>query len=244
MLNTSNFNLLCTLGGVLHAGCMHSVVYYFSPLWWQESARDHADALLSLRVPPTLYISDIAGRVARHTNNRTKQEFFQPSDGRLCDATVENIKMAEQKKLKLSFTWIKNIQKLAGPVEREPANPTGMKCQHPITGTFERYSLYDRFHQGNQKRPEEKLRSLDLLPELTGILNSSMAEQLNRELSNSRYFICQLKDMHYMFMLRLIFHLHNQRVNNAFFEKMRRLAQGKAAIGINGRICLFGDVSV
>ncbi|KAG9274472.1 hypothetical protein AMEX_G11395 [Astyanax mexicanus] len=66
-------------------------------------------------------------------------------------------------------------------------------------------------------------------------------EQLNRELANSRYFLCQLKDMHYMFMLRLVFHLHNQRVNNSFFEKMCRLAKGKASIGINGRICLFGD---
>ncbi|KAJ3598539.1 hypothetical protein NHX12_002048 [Muraenolepis orangiensis] len=42
--------------------------------------------------------------------------------------------------------------------------------------------------------------------------------------------------------------LHNRykthflnRVNNTFFEKMCRLAKGKAAIGINGRICLFGD---
>ncbi|KAJ3598663.1 hypothetical protein NHX12_002168 [Muraenolepis orangiensis] len=135
-----------------------------------------------------------------------------------------------------------------------------MKSPHPITGTSHRFSLDDRFHRGNQKRPEEKLRSLDLLPELTGILNSSMAEQLNKELSNSRCFPCQLKvmlymfmlymfmlymfmlymSMLYMFMLRLVFHFHNQRVNNTFFEKMCRLAKGKAAIGINGRICLFG----
>ncbi|KAL6488972.1 hypothetical protein MHYP_G00027130 [Metynnis hypsauchen] len=51
-----------TGGGVLHMGCIHSVVYY-------ESARDHGDALLSFRQPPTVYISDIAGRVARHRIN-------------------------------------------------------------------------------------------------------------------------------------------------------------------------------
>lgn len=36
------------------------VVYYTSPLWWQESARDHGDALLSFKHPPTVYISAIA----------------------------------------------------------------------------------------------------------------------------------------------------------------------------------------
>lgn len=48
----------CNLGR--HAGCMHSVVYYCSPLCWQESARVHADALLSLWIPPTIYISHFA----------------------------------------------------------------------------------------------------------------------------------------------------------------------------------------
>lgn len=230
-----------TLGGVLHAGCMHSVVYYCSPLWWQESARDHADALLSLQIPPTIYISDIAGRVARHTNNRTKQEFFQPNDGRLCEATVDNIRMAEQKNLQLSFPWVRKCLQLGGPDESKPQLDVGMRGPHPITGTSHRFSLYDRFHQGNQKRAEEKLRSLDLLPELTGVLNTSMAEQLNKELANSGYFLCQLKDMHFMFMLRLVFHLHNERVNNAFFDKMYRLTKGQASVGMNGIICLFGD---
>ncbi|KAL6489204.1 hypothetical protein MHYP_G00029450 [Metynnis hypsauchen] len=60
------FKLQKTGGGVLHMGCIHSVVYYESALWWQESARDHGDALLSFRHPPTVYISDITGHVARH----------------------------------------------------------------------------------------------------------------------------------------------------------------------------------
>ncbi|KAA0721253.1 hypothetical protein E1301_Tti018150s11, partial [Triplophysa tibetana] len=47
-------------GGVLHLGCTHGVVYYHSPLWWQESARDHGYALLSFKYPPTVFISDIA----------------------------------------------------------------------------------------------------------------------------------------------------------------------------------------
>ncbi|KAK9965934.1 hypothetical protein ABG768_004996 [Culter alburnus] len=107
---------------------------------------------------------------------------------------------------------------------------------HPITRTSDRFSLYDRFHQLNQKQEKEKLRSLDLVPELTGLINSSMAEQLNRELANSRYFLCQLKDVHYMFALRLVFHLHNSRVNKSFMEKMLRQTQGAAEVGLDGRL--------
>jgi len=73
---------------------------------------------------------------------------------------------------------------------------------HPITGTSDRFSLYYRFHQHNQKQEKEKPRSLDLVPDLTGLINSSMAEQLNRELANSQYFLFQLKDIHDMFALQ------------------------------------------
>lgn len=229
-------------GGVLHAGCPHSVVYCCSPLWWQESARDHVDALLSCKSPPTIYVSDVAGQVARHANNRTRQRFFRPFDGRLCEATEENLDMASKKDLHVNFPWLK-LLKQGGPTQNVGPADGGdvLERPHPITGTSDRYSLYDRFHQRNQKRIKEKLRSLDLLPELIGYINSSVAEQLNKELANSRYFLCQLKDMHFMFMLRLVFHLHNQRVNMSFMKKMLRQTDGATKIGLDGRLCLYGE---
>lgn len=96
-----------TGGGVLHMGCTHSVTYYFSPLLWTESARDHTDGLLSFAHPPSIYISDIAGRVARHTNNRTQQRFFCPHDGRLCEPTEENIQAAVEQSLVIELPWMK-----------------------------------------------------------------------------------------------------------------------------------------
>ncbi len=227
------------LGGVLHYGCPHAIVYCCSPLWWQESARDHVDALLSLKTPPTMYISDVAGRVARHANNRTRQAFFRPFDGRLCEATAENVAKASSKELVVHLPWVKTMKE-GGRVQSKNNGATEtLDKPHPITGTSDRFSLYDRFHQHNQKQEKEKLRSLDLVPELTGLINSSMAEQLNRELGNSRYFLCQLKDIHYMFALRLVFHLHNSRVNKAFMDKMLRQTQGSAEVGLDGRLCLF-----
>ncbi|KAK6468475.1 hypothetical protein HHUSO_G33689, partial [Huso huso] len=149
-----------TGGGVLHTGCMHSVVYYHSPLWWQESAQDHSDALLSFKHPPNMYISDIAGRVARHTNNRTEQKCFQPRDGRLCAATEENIQNAQEKTLKIDLPWLAALKFKGLSVQTEHAAADRYTQVHPFTGTKERYSLYDRLRKKKFKTRPEGLRSM------------------------------------------------------------------------------------
>ncbi|XP_076866870.1 uncharacterized protein LOC143518315 [Brachyhypopomus gauderio] len=222
-------------GGVLHVSCPHSVVYYCSPLWWRESARDHADALLSFQHAPNVYVSDVAGRVARHLNNRTKQDFFQPYDGRLCEPTKDNIEKALKKTLQISLPWLTSSQ----PKGIKEMDCTSMHSRpHPVTGTNERYSLYDRFHQKNQKRPEERLRSLCLVPELRSSINTAVAEQLNREMASSRYFLCNMKDRHFIFSLRLMFHLHNQKVNQEFKQDMMRIALDPLEVDNNGRLSI------
>ncbi|XP_077096041.1 uncharacterized protein LOC143747262 [Siphateles boraxobius] len=228
-------------GGVLHLGCTHGVVYYQSPLWWQESARDHGDGLLSFKYPPTVFISDIAGRVARHVNNRTRQKFFQPHDGRLCAPTSENISAALEKKLTVQKEWVNTLRSSMGPHKHEDQTSDRFTRPHPLTGTHERYSLYDRFHEKNQKRPEERLRSIKLLPDLASIVNSSSAEQINKELSTSRYFLCQLKDIHYMFALRLCFHLHNQRINDNFLQDIQKMSQKDVHLGLHGHLLIGVD---
>ncbi|TKS66023.1 hypothetical protein D9C73_000079 [Collichthys lucidus] len=171
-------------GGVLHFSCIHGVVYYLNLLFWTESARDHTDGLLSFKSFPTCYISDIAGQVARHTNNRTQQLFFQPHDGRLCAPTPDNIKQAINNDLQIDLQWAKNLRS-PFPLQGKP-NKDRVSAPHPITGTCERYSLYYRFHQKKQKRPEEKLRNLKICPNLRAEVNSSVAEQYNRELAAVR----------------------------------------------------------
>lgn len=96
------------------------------------------------------------------------------------------------------------------------------------------------FHQKNQKRPEEKLRSLKLIPELASLVNSSEAEQVNRELSSSWYSLCQMKDTHYMFSLHLYFHLHNAKKNSAFLKEMQRRAPENTHIGLQGKL-IYGQ---
>lgn len=221
-------------------GCTHSVTYYFSPLLWTESARDHTDGLLSFAHPPSIYISDIAGRVARHTNNRTQQRFFCPHDGRLCEPTEENIQAAVEQSLVIELPWMKNVifkRKETGQVESTDCEDRFLR-PHPITGTSERYSLYDQFHQKNQTRLEENLRSLRLVPDLSSILNSSEAEQKNRELSYDRYFLCQLKEQHFLFCLRLVLHLHNETINQKFLTSMQRQTKEELQLNAQGQLVL------
>ncbi|KAI9523088.1 hypothetical protein NQZ68_031177 [Dissostichus eleginoides] len=92
--------------GVFHFSCVHGIVYYMNILFWTESARDHTDGLLSFKRFPTCYISDVAGQVARHTNNRTKQILFQPNDGRLCARTPDNIELAANRQLHVDMQWV------------------------------------------------------------------------------------------------------------------------------------------
>ncbi|XP_049329319.1 uncharacterized protein LOC103022952 [Astyanax mexicanus] len=235
-----------TGGGVLHMTCIHSVVYYQSALWWQESARDHGDALLSFKHPPTVYVSDIAGRVARHVNNRTNQQFFQPHDGRLCANTEENIQAALEKSLHVQFLWVTSVglSSRSASHDQIPRSVNRFSSMHPVTGTSARFSLYDRFHQKNQRRPEELLRSLKLVPDLAALVKSSAAEQINRELSSSRYSLCQMNDQHDMFTLRLYFHLHNNNINEKYTNKLKQLAKQALHVDISGKLRFGSQVTI
>ncbi|KAM8760021.1 uncharacterized protein AB9X84_008237 [Acanthopagrus schlegelii] len=223
-------------GGVLHFSCMHGVVYYLNFLFWTESARDHADGLLSFKQFPTCYISDVAGQVARHTNNRTRQLYFKQHDGRLCAPTPDNIKLAVNKELQMDMKWVKNLRfplPLQGSLDGDR-----MAATHPITGTTERYSLYDRFHQKNQKRPEERLRSLNICPSLRTEINSSVAEQFNRELASVRYSLCQMKEAQFKQTLRVLIDLHNEKINLTFKSEMEALRNTQLSIGLHGMLGL------
>lgn len=223
-------------GGVLHFSCMHGVVYYVNFLFWSESARDHADGLLSFKHFPTCYISDVAGQVAKHTNNRTKQLYFQPHDGRLCEPNAENIQLATRKELQVDMEWIKRLK--CPLLTLTNTDVDRLTATHPITQTSERYSLYDRFHQKNQRRPEEKLRSLNICPSLRTEINSAVAEQLNRELSSVKYSLCQMNEVHFRQTVRLLIELHNYSINTHFKTKMEGLCKIALSVGLTGMLGL------
>ncbi|XP_030581204.1 uncharacterized protein LOC115777435 [Archocentrus centrarchus] len=221
-------------GDVLHFSCVHGVVYYINFLFWTESARDHADGLLSFKHFPTCYISDVASQVAHHTNNRTGQKFFQPQDGRLCAPTTDNIKLAGKKKLKIDMQWVKNLRSQL-PVQKEQ-DTNRMAAIHPVTRTSERYSLYDRFHQINPRDPEEKLRSLSICPALRRGVKSVVAEEFNRELASLQYSWSQMKESHFKQTVRVLIDLHNEKINRTFKAEMEVLGNTHLSVGLHGML--------
>ncbi|XP_054595991.2 uncharacterized protein [Nothobranchius furzeri] len=221
--------------GVLHFSCMHGVVYHVNFLFWMESARDHCDGLLSFKRFPTCYISDVAGQVARHTNNRTNQLFFKLHDGRLCSPTQDNTNKAKTKELQAEMDRVKQLR---CPLPQQPeANAERMSAKHPVTGTSERFSLYDRFHQKNQKRQEEKLRSLNICSTLRKEINSAVAEQFDRELASARYSLCQMTETHFKQTLRVLIELHNN-INTQLKSEMETLCNAPLSLGLSGMLGL------
>lgn len=143
--------------------------------------------------------------------------------------------------------WVKNLR--SPTLLQEMPDSDRMSARHPVTGTCERYSLYDRFHQKNQKRPEEKLRSLNICPTLRREVNSAVAEQFNREISAVRYSLCQMNEAHFKQTVRVLIDLHNEKINKNFKAEIEGLCNAQLSIGLHGmlglhssgRFCLIYD---
>lgn len=204
------------------------MVYYINFLFWTESARDHADGLLSFKTFPTCFISDVSVQVARHMNNRSKQLFFQPSDGRLCLPSKSNISLAAKKELQIKMPWVQNLN--CCPSQPPPNDANRWIMPHPIA----LYALYDRFHQKKQKRPEEKLRSLNLCHDLRTQVNSLVAEQFNRELAAIRYSLTQMNEAHFKHTVRVLVELHNLSINSNFIASVGRQSSTPLIVGEHG----------
>lgn len=199
-----------------------------------ESARDHADGLLSFKHVPTCYISDMAGEVASHTIDRTNQMFFKPHNGRLCAPTTDNLKLATKNELKVEMQWVKNLR-FPLPVKLQQ-NINGTPAVHPITRTSDRYSLYDQFHQINPRHPEDNLRSLVICPTLRREVNSAVAKRFNQELESIWQSLCQMNESHFKQTVRVLIELHNEKINRTFKAEMEALGNTQLSVGLHGML--------
>ncbi len=143
-----------------------------------ESLRDYADCLLSFKHFPNINIYDYARGLATHTKLREPECVpFRPYEGRLKEATPENIKLAVEGKLKVNLLWLKE--------KKDNVDPD---C-HPVTGSAEHCALYDLFHENNTKDARDALRKIQIVPELAGWVNIQCAEQLFSDMRKNNYFL-------------------------------------------------------
>ena len=174
-----------------------------------ESPRDHVDITLAFKHQPTLLICDIPNFVARHGNRRVK-DLFWPYEGRFTDPSSENMKKQAEGTLLISLPEFKFMEK---PMKIDQCDHSYGKPLHPITQSRAHFCAYDRFHQENTQVNTEKLRRLDLVPELSKV-NSEVCEELFSELDKYKHFLTQMSPIHHIFLLRLLCHFRNEKLNN------------------------------
>ena len=166
---------------------------------------------------PNVIIYDKSYKVPSQLIDIASHGRYMPNSGRVCEATDENIHWAKERKLTISMPWLE-----------EPNDPPPEGNPHPVTGCNEVYFLTDTLHEMNCKMPAEKLRSTRLVLELAGKLNTQVLEQINAEIGRSMYFLNEMSAYKQVFVLGLLMHLHNEKVNG---KLLRTLTQKLGPLG-------------
>eukprot|EP00112_Aurelia_sp_Birch-Aquarium-sp1_P013996 Seg2997.2 transcript_id=Seg2997.2/GoldUCD/mRNA.D3Y31 product="HMG domain-containing protein 3" protein_id=Seg2997.2/GoldUCD/D3Y31 len=197
-------------GGWLTVACQHGVIYAVKFLLRAESPRDYIDILRGLKHQPNVFVNDMAHMVAAH-GNRHHADIFRPFEGRVAEANPENVASASDGSFQVSFPWLNNLRPFS---EIVPAND----C-HPVTGSDVRMALFDRFHEGNTGSEEEALRRIACVKELSGQLNSQVAEQIHGSFNNKKHYMNQMTPTNHIFVFRSGIDLRNEEMNKKYIEK-------------------------
>ncbi len=187
-------------GGWASGSCPHNRIYVIKFVLRSEGPRDYFNLIRSLKYPPSINVSEIPNRVATFAN-REIPNFFTPNEGRWFPPTPENIIMASEGKLQKQIEWPYALTN------------TSEHNVHPVTGTGEIYSLYDRFHEKNSNNPSDVLRHLTICPQIHANVNSESHEQLHQVFNKDNYFLNMMNPATHVFMKRLLVDLRNEKRN-------------------------------
>lgn len=189
-----------------------------------ESPRDYCDMLLSFKHFPNVVIYDFARGLATQTNLREPVKIpFMPNEGRLAEATPENLQSARKDDLKVNLPWLK--------VKKVHADSNA----HPSTGSAEHYALYDTFHEGNTREAKDCLRKIALVPELHGWVNSQVAEQLFSKMRRNNYFLNMMSPGSHIFLMRSIIHHHNTMLNENTLADIHKVSSADITLDSSGK---------
>ncbi|XP_065132856.1 uncharacterized protein [Paramisgurnus dabryanus] len=214
-------------GGWAVIMCPCGIVYSIKCNIRAESPRDFTDMLLSWKYLPNVVIYDFARGLATHMNLREPERLpFSPFEGRLKAPTPENIALAKEGKLKVSLPWLK-CKKVVPDCDG-----------HPITGSAEHYALYDRFHEDNTKDARDALRKLGLVPQLAGVVNSQVAEQLFAKMKKNNYYLNMALPTTHLFLMRNIIHHYNCQKNKQRLGNIKKAFDTKIAMNIHSQAVL------
>ncbi|XP_071943752.1 uncharacterized protein [Antedon mediterranea] len=197
-------------GGWLSASCPHRIVYGVKFLLRAESPRDHVDLLMSLAKQPAIVVCDMPQMVSRHGNRRTNGAMFYPNDGRLAEPTEENINAAKEGTLQVHLQVLDDVY-------------PKMNSTTVTVDSKSKLCLFDTFHQFNSKKEIEILRRVGLCPQLKGLLNSQVAEQLHRSRVRDVHFLNSMNASTHIFSFLNILDGHNTSLNKKYILNMEKM---------------------
>ena len=195
--------------------------------------------LLSFKHQPTLTICDIPSFVANHGNKR-QHDMFWPNKGRFTDTSVNNLRKLAEGHLKVSLPELDITNIMLRQTNDDHAYSIPV---HPLTHTRNHYVAYDRFHEENTSIEFERLRHLDLVPECASI-NSEVVEELFSLLNRSKHFLTQMKPVHHVFVVRLLCHFNNKKINQKRLDVIQKKLNSSEDYSLttasDGRIVVSG----
>eukprot|EP00116_Pleurobrachia_bachei_P001246 sb/3461508/ len=197
-------------GGILRGYCPHGALYAIKFLSYPESVADYTQVMTYFKTPPTINNSDMASKIAKHTNLHYP-EFFNPHCGAIGDdKDPESVLYKTGKKI---FEFDMSLSKKKGTGVTDSDDP------YPV------FSMYDCFHQHNHKEKNRHLRSLDSTS-LKGCVNSSVVEQQNSLIERLNTSANQMFIETHIKFVSLYNLMKNKELNKKWKDSQKKKARG------------------
>ena len=106
---------------------------------------------------------------------------------------------------------------------------------HPITGSDIHLCLFDRFHEGNSSSDIEYLRRINNIPQLNGVVNCQVQEQLHLRFDKNKSFLNMMKPANHISLFRSIINYYNIKKNSLLLKKLQQQIPLPITFDIYGR---------
>ena len=201
-------------GGILRGVCSHGHVHWLKFLVLPEGVSDYVHIASSLKIPPAIFVTDIADRFAASCDVHYPG-YFHPHKGMIANPEDHEIVEAYLTQGKKMVFDIKST------TARQDPSEYNIDTAHPRTFMFIRLSLFDRFHESNHTRGYgHALRLIDNIEQLEGLINTEAAEQANKLLAKKKYFLNEMDPNLFMKVTLYNEIMENHKRNLNYLNKM------------------------
>ena len=88
-----------------------------------------------------------------------------------------------------------------------------------MTGSDAHLCLFDKFHERNSSYEIEALPRNGNIPELNGLFNSEIEEQLHLKFNSDKTFLNRMTQITHIYLFRSILNHYNEEINKTFLKR-------------------------